>query len=146
MKKDLCLLTILLFLCISHLHAEDRYRLWLRYDKITDKYLLAGYKTQIKNIFSEGNSPSLSAAKEELSNGLSGLLDTKIPLVSSIQEHSIIMGTPANYHHSIVEVKRKLYLFYHDTQLSGKTHLRNVKVTELVYNADGTIKPITAYE
>ncbi len=49
-------------------------------------------------------------------------------------------------HHSIVEIKGKWYLFYHDTQLSGKTHLRNVKVTELKYNKDGTIQPINAYQ
>ena len=45
-------------------------------------------------------------------------------------------------HHSIVEIKGKWYLFYHDTQLSGKTHLRNVKVTELKHNADGSIAVI----
>jgi hypothetical protein len=49
-------------------------------------------------------------------------------------------------HHSIVEFKDKWYLFYHDTQLSGKTHLRNIKVTELHYNPDGTIQTITAYK
>ena len=49
-------------------------------------------------------------------------------------------------HHSIVQVGSKWYLFYHDVQLSGKTHLRNVKVTELTYNPDGTIKPIDAYK
>lgn len=48
-------------------------------------------------------------------------------------------------HHSIVEVKGKWYLFYHDVQLSGKTHLRNVKVTELTHNADGTIRTVEAY-
>jgi hypothetical protein len=48
-------------------------------------------------------------------------------------------------HHSIVEIKGKWYLFYHDTQISGKTHLRNVKVTELKYNSDGTIQTIEAY-
>jgi hypothetical protein len=42
-------------------------------------------------------------------------------------------------HHSIIEIKGKWWLFYHDTQLSGKTHLRNVKVTGLQHNADGTI-------
>ena len=42
-------------------------------------------------------------------------------------------------HHSIIEQNGKWYIFYHDTQLSGKTHLRNVKVTELKHNADGTI-------
>jgi hypothetical protein len=49
-------------------------------------------------------------------------------------------------HHSIIEYKGKWFLFYHDVQLSGKTHLRNVKVTELKYNPDGTIQPISAYK
>lgn len=49
-------------------------------------------------------------------------------------------------HHSIVEYKGKWYLFYHDSSLSGgKTHLRSVKVTELHYNPDGTIKTIEPY-
>lgn len=45
-------------------------------------------------------------------------------------------------HHSIIEFNGKWYLFYHDVQLSGKTHLRNVKVTELKYNEDGSIQTI----
>ena len=49
-------------------------------------------------------------------------------------------------HHSIVEYQGKWYLFYHDVQISGKTHLRNVKVTELKYNPDGTIQTIDAYK
>jgi hypothetical protein len=49
-------------------------------------------------------------------------------------------------HHSIVEYKGKWYLFYHDVQISGKTHLRNVKVTELKYNPDGTIQTLDAYK
>ncbi len=49
-------------------------------------------------------------------------------------------------HQSIVEFMSKWYLFYHDTEVSGgKTHLRNVKVTELHYNADGSIKTVDAY-
>ena len=46
-------------------------------------------------------------------------------------------------HHSIVEVKGKWYIFYHDTELSNKTWLRNVKVTELKRNSDGSIATIT---
>ena len=45
-------------------------------------------------------------------------------------------------HHSIVEFKGKWYIFYHDTELSGKTYLRNIKVTELYHKADGTIETI----
>ncbi|MGQ1911115.1 glycoside hydrolase family 43 protein [Marinifilum sp. RC60d5] len=46
-------------------------------------------------------------------------------------------------HHSICEFKGKWYLFYHDCKPSGgKTWLRSVKVVELEYNEDGTIKPL----
>lgn len=46
-------------------------------------------------------------------------------------------------HHSIVEFKGKWYLFHHDSKPSGgKTWLRSMKVTELEYNSDGTIKTI----
>lgn len=48
-------------------------------------------------------------------------------------------------HHSIVEVKGKWYLFYHDTELSNKTWLRNVKVTPLNHRADGSIETIDEY-
>lgn len=46
-------------------------------------------------------------------------------------------------HHSIVEFNNKWYLFYHDCVPSGgKTWLRSLKVVELEYNSDGTIKTI----
>ncbi|MDR1505330.1 MAG: glycoside hydrolase family 43 protein [Prevotella sp.] len=46
-------------------------------------------------------------------------------------------------HHSIVEYKGKWYLFHHDSVPSGgKTWLRSMKVVELEYNPDGTIKTI----
>jgi hypothetical protein len=48
-------------------------------------------------------------------------------------------------HHSIVEFKGKWYLFYHDTELSGKTHLRNVKVTPLEHRPDGSIAMIDPF-
>jgi hypothetical protein len=47
---------------------------------------------------------------------------------------------------SIIEFNGKWYLFYHDTQLSGRNNLRNVKVTELSYNADGTIRTIDPFK
>lgn len=46
-------------------------------------------------------------------------------------------------HHSIVEFAGKWYLFHHDSVPSGgKTWLRSIKVVELEYNEDGTIKTI----
>ena len=48
-------------------------------------------------------------------------------------------------HHSIIQTGGKWWLFYADTQLSNKNHLRNVKVTELFFNPDGTIKLIDPF-
>lgn len=42
-------------------------------------------------------------------------------------------------HHSIVEFQDKWYLFYHDTELSGKNHLRCVKVQEIIYDDAGAM-------
>ena len=50
-------------------------------------------------------------------------------------------------HHSIAQYEGKWYLFYHDSSLSnGVTHLRSVKMTELIHNEDGSIQTIDAYK
>ena len=50
-------------------------------------------------------------------------------------------------HHSIIEFNGKWYLFYHDSSLSkGVTHLRSVKVAELIHDANGKIKTIDPYK
>ncbi|MBB3112839.1 beta-xylosidase [Paenibacillus phyllosphaerae] len=49
-------------------------------------------------------------------------------------------------HHSIVQFQDKWYLFYHDSSLSGGAdNKRSVKMTELTYNEDGTIRTIQPY-
>ena len=48
-------------------------------------------------------------------------------------------------HHSIMEWGGKWWLFYADTQLSKKNHLRNVKVTELHFDADGSIRTVDPF-
>jgi hypothetical protein len=48
-------------------------------------------------------------------------------------------------HDSIIQWGGKWWLFYADNQLSGKNHLRDVKVTELHFNPDGTIQPVDPF-
>lgn len=46
-------------------------------------------------------------------------------------------------HHSIVEFRDRWWLFYHDCEISkGVSHLRNVKVAEIFYDAEGKILPV----
>ena len=49
-------------------------------------------------------------------------------------------------HQSIVKWKGKWWLFYHDSQLSGQSNLRNVKLTGLTHNPDGTITTIDPFK
>ncbi len=49
-------------------------------------------------------------------------------------------------HHSICQVQKQWYLFYHDASLSeGVTHLRSIKMTPLTHLADGSIETIDPY-
>ncbi|UCS93332.1 glycoside hydrolase family 43 protein [Echinicola marina] len=45
-------------------------------------------------------------------------------------------------HHSIVEFDGQWYIFYHDTELSNKNYLRNVKMSPLRHLEDGSIELI----
>ncbi|HEU4902121.1 MAG TPA: alpha-glucuronidase family glycosyl hydrolase [Flavisolibacter sp.] len=54
--------------------AEDGYRLWLRYDKISNASLLYQYRSQISAVSIKNSSPTLTIAKNELLTGLQGLL------------------------------------------------------------------------
>lgn len=48
-------------------------------------------------------------------------------------------------HQSIIEWNGKWWLFYADTQMSNRNHLRNVKVTELKFAPDGSIPTIDPF-
>lgn len=76
--KKLSFFLILLTLLTTRLFAEDGYRLWLRYDKIENIPLLTQYKKLIRSVAVAGNSATINAIKDEIKNGLSGLLGTSV--------------------------------------------------------------------
>lgn len=88
-------LLIIIFLCTIHAHAEDGYRLWLRYDRIDDKALLQQYSNKLSSIVSATSTPTRNAALLELQTGLQGLLGKSVPLQSAPANGSIVLGTPA---------------------------------------------------
>lgn len=91
--KKLFLFLFLGVCCAQLLHAEDGYRLWLRYDKVANKALLAQYKAGIKQIIFPGNSPVLMAAQEELGRGLTGLLGAEPVKSETVTANSLLVGT-----------------------------------------------------
>ncbi|HVZ25577.1 MAG TPA: alpha-glucuronidase family glycosyl hydrolase [Sediminibacterium sp.] len=68
--------------------AEDGYRLWLRYEPITNPVLLHEYRQQFQAILPEDKNPISHAATAELQEGLSSLLGVPVPV-----EHTIRPGT-----------------------------------------------------
>jgi alpha-glucuronidase len=88
---------IISLLWFSALGAEDGYKLWMRYDPISDKELLGRYNKSISGLMIEGSSPTLLIAGEEIRNGLETMLGKEIPRITSIKTHGIIIaGTPEN--------------------------------------------------
>jgi alpha-glucuronidase len=90
--RKLFIIVVCLF-SLTAVHAENGYRLWLRYDKIDDARLLLTYQNSIKGINFPGNDPTLHVAKQELIKGLKGLLDQKTFIENSITDGVIICGT-----------------------------------------------------
>ncbi len=84
--------TLIFTICLQ---GEDGYRLWLRYDSITDPEVLVQYNKLIRGLIVEGNSPALKASARELKIGLDGLLGRSIPKLGNVKKHgAIIAGTP----------------------------------------------------
>jgi alpha-glucuronidase len=76
--------------------AEDGYRLWLRYDKITDQAILDSYRKSVTGWIIEGNSSVLNSVANELQLGLNGLLGSNIERTAKIKRNGLIVGgTPS---------------------------------------------------
>src|SRR6185437_5124730 len=82
--------------CSSYAKAEDGYRLWLRYNKVSNPALLSEYRASIKQLAFTGTSPTMQAAREEISNGHRGLLGIDVPENETILAGTLLIGTPAS--------------------------------------------------
>jgi alpha-glucuronidase len=93
MKKIILFLFSLFFLN-TFSNAESGYRLWLRYDLISNQKILENYRSNIASILCEYDSPTLNVASKELQTGLEKLLDVIILNSSSVDQNgTIILGT-----------------------------------------------------
>jgi alpha-glucuronidase len=89
-------LTLLVLCTFLFSFAENGYRLWLRYDKITNATHLQQYRAALQSFYCPGNTPTLAAARKELQSGLQGLLDKKIPEVSTPDAGSLVIAVGKN--------------------------------------------------
>ena len=95
MKRKLCALAgmIIFFSGSLTVLAEDGYRLWLRYDLVTNPQKLSEYQKAIKSFTVEGDSPTMQAAAKELRMGLDGLLGKSIMENVGIRSAGTLIAT-----------------------------------------------------
>ena len=76
--------------------AENGSELWMRYRLVADAALRARYKAIITQLVVEGDSPTLQAARGELTTGLSGLLgNTIVSATTADRAGTVVVGTRA---------------------------------------------------
>jgi len=76
--------------------AETGYELWLRYPRVADAARLQEYRAAIAGLVVAGESPTLAAARRELSMGLNGLLGVTLPAGDAAGGNAVVAGTPAS--------------------------------------------------
>ena len=137
-----CLLPAIFYLLVSlaptYLKAENGYDLWLRYQPVSNKILLASYKQQITGIVISGSSPTMEAVKKELQTGLAGLLQINIPFANTITKNgSVITGT-LNSSPFITQLKwqERLNKVGKEGYIIASAMLNGKKVTVITANTD----------
>ncbi|MBN1414664.1 MAG: alpha-glucuronidase [Bacteroidales bacterium] len=82
-------------LSFTAVSGEDGYRLWLRYEAISDTGISRSYHSALQQILVTGNSGTIDAVREELERGLEGMLGKKALFVSQlISNGTLMIGTP----------------------------------------------------
>ena len=89
-------LIIIICSCSVTAQADDGYRLWQRYEPITDVKAAKDYRQQIQHLFLPGSSPTLTVARQELQMGFKGLLGSAVNETDKLAANSLVVGTPQN--------------------------------------------------
>jgi alpha-glucuronidase len=71
MNKNIYTVVFMIFalVMVNFVYADDGYRLWLKYDLISDVRMLTKYKNLIHASLVKGESATIQAARTELQNG-----------------------------------------------------------------------------
>jgi alpha-glucuronidase len=135
------LLATIFFLGSVYIKAEDGYRLWLRYNLVSDPQMLGQYNKSVTGLLIEGESPTINATRKELQMGMKGLLGRDIPSVSAVKKDGIIIaGTPENS--SVIaamNLKERLEKVNDEGYIIFSTTYKKKKVTVIAANKDAGV-------
>jgi alpha-glucuronidase len=117
-------------------HAEDGYRLWLRYVPVHGAWLQRYRRSASELVPGAAHSPTSRAATEELERGLTGMLARLVPSEPAITRNgAIVLGTPQS-----APLLRSLHLGLHEIGRQGYVirtlELHGYRVTVIAGNTD----------
>jgi alpha-glucuronidase len=119
------------------LYAEDGYRLWLRYDKISNDQVLKAYQQSIKAWLVDGNSPTMEVVKNEIGLGFSGLLGVSVAATNKLSvDGTIIFATKKSMLLSPLKLDDKLKNAGDEGYIILSTTINNKKVIVVAGNTD----------
>ncbi|QJD96786.1 alpha-glucuronidase [Mucilaginibacter robiniae] len=127
MRKSICFIAaVLLLFSTLHAWAEDNYRLWLRYERVTEPALYNNYRQSVKQLIFPAGSPTLKVAKTELQNALGQMLSLQPAEANTVTANgTLVIGTPqtstliAQHRQELNTIRREGY-FIKNTQQNGK--------------------------
>jgi alpha-glucuronidase len=99
MKIRILNTTLVLFSLLSFFSAiaEDGYRLWLRYDPISDPAKAKSYLSCFQSIYAENAlSPTMRVAVNELNMAMKGMLNREMKTAQKIQDGTLVIGTSSS--------------------------------------------------
>src|SRR6478736_463097 len=87
------LILSLVLVTFLEVRADDGYRLWMRYEKVSDQGILRNYLNTIQGLTIAGSSPTLNVARQELEQGITSLLGKQLTATQNISSGTIVAGT-----------------------------------------------------
>ncbi len=93
MKKIFALVGTVILLAVtgSAAFAREGYKLWLRYERVSNLQRLREYRESISAFLVEGNSPTMNAAKHELRLGLRSMLGEGISETDKLNRSGVLV-------------------------------------------------------
>ena len=92
MEKIIFILCVIFLIVFNDINASDGYELWLKYEKISNEQILGKYKMSIKAVMIIGESETIQIVRNELKNGLNGLLKSAIPQANDVNKDGILIA------------------------------------------------------
>ncbi len=82
--------------------ADDGYRVWLKYDPVTDSRTLRAYRQQIRQQAVIGNSATCRVIRDELSLALNGLLGKNVRECRAFSTNTLIIAVRENLPETVI--------------------------------------------